>query len=176
MDRAPPPLFLLLRRLDMLARTAFPAAGTALLMVLAAAPVGLPSAVPAVMLGCVFFWSMFRPAALPPPLCFLLGLLQDLLGFSPLGIGILTALLAHAAALRLRRHLVRQPFWRVWLAYGAFAAAAALLGYAMQALLGWRLPPWWAGVVQFLLCLGLYPLLAAVLTRAHRAMQRTEAL
>lgn len=166
----------LLRRLDAWARAAFPAASTALLMMLAAAPVGLPSAMPSVALACVFFWSVFRPAAMAPPICFGIGLLQDLLGFAPLGIGILTLLVLHGAVLRFRRFLVRQSFLVVWLVFAGFAAGAALLGYVLQAALNWRLPPPVLGLVQLALSIGLYPAITALLTRLHKAMQRTETL
>ena len=170
------PVMGLLRQLDGWARAAFPAAGTALLMMLAAAPVGVPSALPSVALACVFFWSVFRPAAMAPPVCFGIGLLQDLLGFAPLGIGILTLLVVHGAALRLRRFLARQSFLVVWLAFGGFAAAATTLGFLLQAALTWRMPPPALGMVQFALSAGLYPAIAALLTRLHKAMRRVEAM
>jgi rod shape-determining protein MreD len=166
----------LLRRLDALARAAFPAVSTALLMVLVSAPVGLPSALPAVALACVFFWSLFRPAAMSPAVCFGIGLLQDLLAFAPLGIGILTMLVVHGFVLRLRRLLARQSFLVVWLAFAGFALGAALLGYLLQAGLNWRLPPPVPGVVFWVLCIGFYPAIAALLTRLHKAMQRAEDL
>jgi rod shape-determining protein MreD len=166
----------LLRRLDALARAAFPAATTALMMVMAAAPVGLPSALPAVALCCVFFWSLFRPAAMSPPVCFGIGLLQDLLGFAPLGLGILTMLVVHGFVLRLRRLLARQSFLAVWLAFAGFAMGAALLGYVLQAGLNARLPPPVPGVVFWALSAGFYPAIAALLTRLHKAMQRAEDL
>ncbi|MBO1076233.1 rod shape-determining protein MreD [Roseomonas marmotae] len=166
----------LLRRLDALARTAFPGVTTALVMVLAAAPVGLPSAMPALALACVFFWSIFRPAAMSPPVCFLLGLLQDLLGFAPLGSGILTLLVVHGLVLRLRRVLARQSFLVVWLSFAGFAAGAAVLGYVLQSALMGRLPPLMPGVVLWALAAGFYPATAALLTRLHKAMQRAEDL
>jgi rod shape-determining protein MreD len=51
------------RRLDSTARYCFAAASSALLL-LAAAPLGLPGQAQmliAAALGCVFFWSLFRP-------------------------------------------------------------------------------------------------------------------
>ncbi|MDQ1079838.1 rod shape-determining protein MreD [Pseudoroseomonas cervicalis] len=172
----PQPAAGLLRRLDGLARAAFPAVSTALLMVLTSTPVGLPSALPAVALGCVFFWSVFRPAAMSPPLCFGMGLLQDLLGFAPLGIGILTLLLVHGLALRIRRFLARQSFLVVWLVFTGFAAGTAALGFALQAVLNLRLPPAAPALVQFALSAGFYPAIAALLTRLHRAMWRAEGI
>jgi rod shape-determining protein MreD len=166
----------LLARLDALARAATPSATTAIVMILAAAPVGLPSLMPAVALAGVFFWSLFRPGSMPAPAVFGLGILQDLLGFAPLGIGILTLLLTHGAALRVRRVLAKQSFLLVWLAYCGFAVLAVALGYILQTLLGWQLPPTSPAITQLGLIIGLYPLLAWLMTGAHRAMQRAEAL
>jgi rod shape-determining protein MreD len=166
----------LLARLDALARAAAPSVTTAVAMVLAAAPVGLPSLMPAVALAGVFFWSLFRPASMPAPAAFGLGLLQDLLGFAPLGIGVLTLLLTHGAALRVRRVLVKQSFLLVWLAYCGFAVLAVGLGYVLQALLGWQVPPTTPAIALLGLTIGLYPLLAWLMAWAHRGMEQAEAL
>ena len=93
------------RRLDIAARHAFPAGCTILLMLLTETPFGIAdqaTLLPAVTLACVYFWSLFRPAAMPPPVVFLIGLLFDLLGYLPLGVGPLTLLVVHGFALRWR--------------------------------------------------------------------------
>ncbi len=166
----------LLRRLDALARAALPATSTALMLVGAGALPGLPSLMPAIALASVFFWTTFRPAAMSAPVVFLLGLFQDLLGFGPVGVATLILLLVHAAALRLRRGLAKQPFLLVWLAYLAAATSGVALGYALHALLGWALLPPATALTQLALAAGLYPILAWPLTRAHRAMREAEAL
>jgi len=166
----------LLARLDALARSASPSLATVVAMILAAAPVGLPSLVPAVALASVFFWSLFRPAAMPAPATFGIGLLQDLLGFDPLGIGVLTLLLVHAAALPLRRWLAKQSFLLVWLAYCGFAVLAVGLGFLLHGILGWRVPPTTPAIAQLGLAIGIYPLLAWLMAWGHRAMERAEAL
>ncbi len=81
------------RRLDIAARFSFPACVTILLMLLTQAPLeiaGQAALLPAVTLCCVWFWSLFRPDALPPPIVFLIGLLMDLLGYLPPGVGVFT--------------------------------------------------------------------------------------
>lgn len=165
----------LLRQLDALGRGALPSLATALLMVAATAVAGLPGMVAAIALPCIVFWSVFRPAAMPPPACFGLGLLQDLLTAAPLGAGVLTLLLAHGVAVRGRGFLSRLGFLAVWLAFCGFAAAAAALGWVLQALLAWQLPPAAPGMTQAGLSIGLYPALAFVLTRLHETMRRAEA-
>ena len=101
------------RRLDVAARHAFPAGCTILLMLLIETPFGIAdqaTLLPAVTLVCVYFWSLFRPAAMPPPVVFLIGLLFDLLGYLPLGVGPLTLLVVHGFALRWRPVLTRAGF------------------------------------------------------------------
>lgn len=164
----------LLRRIDAFARLALPGVSTAFLMVLAAGPIGLPSPVFAVALPCVAFWSVFRPAAMMPPVVFLLGLLMDLLTLAPLGAGVLVLLALHAAAVRVRRYLARQSFLAVWLAFCAAALGAAGLYWGLQALLALRLPPPAPALYAALLACGLYPAIALVLTRIHEAMRQAE--
>lgn len=164
----------LLRRIDAFARFAFPGFSTAFLMVLAAAPVSLPSPVFAVALPCVAFWSVFRPAAMMPPIVFLLGLLMDLLTLAPLGAGVLILLALHAVALRFRRFLARQSFLAVWLAFCLAALGAAALFWGLQALLSLRLPPFAPALHAAMLAAGLYPAITLVLTRIHEAMLQAE--
>lgn len=164
----------LLRRLDAAARAGFPGLFTAFLIILAAVPVGMPGIIGAVTLPCVFFWTIFRPAAMPAPVVFSLGLLQDLLSFAALGTGVLTLLIVHGVALRFRDFLVRQPFLAAWVVFCGFAAAAAALGWGLQAILGWHVPPAAPGLHQWGIAVGLYPALAWVLARLHMAMRRAE--
>lgn len=160
------------RQLDLAGRGAFPAACTALLLLALAAPLRLPGQAqlqPAVALACVFFWSLFRPSSMTPPIVFMLGLLCDLLGLSPPGISVLVLLAVHGLAVKWRV-LAGQGFLLVWLAFVAVAAGAAALGWGLTSLLTFRLLPGSAAVFQFGLTAGLYPALAALFTLAHRGL------
>ncbi len=163
----------LARRLDIAARVALPASTTALLLLACGAPWGIPGQ-PELQLagaiGCVFFWSLFRRAAMPPAVVFLLGLLADLLQFSPPGVDVLLLLLAHGLATGWRRELARLGFVQTWLAFVGVAALTAALGWALGSLLAWRLLPPAAAVLQAGLGAGLYPVLATVLGRLHRTL------
>jgi rod shape-determining protein MreD len=161
------------RRLDMMARGGFPATTTVLMLLVIDAPLGLPGQAElqeSVVLASVFFWSLFRPPAMPPPVVFLLGLLTDLLGYAPPGVGVLTLLITHGLALRWRRALVEQGFLLVWLAFVGVIAGAAAMQWAFTSLLMFRLLPPWPGVFQVMLGAGLYPLLAPLLIRAHHTL------
>jgi rod shape-determining protein MreD len=161
------------RRLDALARRAFPLAMTVALVLVTAAPFRLPGQAElqnAAALACVWFWSVYRPLSMPPPAVFLVGLLADLLDFAPPGVGVVSLLVAHAVAVRFRRSLIRQGFLTVWLAFAGMATALAALQWVLTSLLTLRLVPPGPALFQAMLAAGLYPLLAVLLARAHRTI------
>ncbi len=159
-------------RLDDAARASAPAACTVMLMLGATAPWGLPlqaALLPAVAIGSVWFWSLLRPAALPPVVVFALGAALDLLGYLPLGTGVLTLLAVHAVAARCRSTLARRRFLVVWPAYGGVALGAALGGWAVASGLQWRRLPVSPALFQCALTVAVYPALCGLFARAHRA-------
>ena len=158
------------RSLDVAARYSFPGVSTALLMLVVAGPLWLPGQAElqgALALGCVFYWSLFRPLSMPPQLVFALGMLADLLGFGPIGIELLILLITHGLAMLWRRELARQGFLLVWLVFVAVAAGAGVLQWALNALLTFRLLAPEPVMFQATLAAGIYPLLAVALGRAH---------
>ena len=167
------------RRLDITARHAFPAGCTLLLMLLAGAPFGIAdqaALLPAVTFGCVYFWSMLRPVAMPPPVVFLVGLLFDLLGYLPPGVGVLTLLIVHGLVVRWRQRLLRQNFVMAWLAFAGFAAGAAVLEWLMTALLVFRLLPIGPALFAAMLTAALYPALAILFVRVDRTAADPESV
>jgi rod shape-determining protein MreD len=164
------------RRFDLAARHAFPAGCTVLLMLLAAAPLIPDQAalLPAVAIASVYFWSLHRLAALPPPVIFLIGLLLHLEGYLPLGVGVLSLLIVHAVAARWRGPLLRQGFVFVWFIFAGIATGAALLGWTLTALLSVRLLPFAPALFQAVLTAALYPALAMLFAGAHRTIADPE--
>ena len=161
------------RRLDAMGRASFPASITALILVTESLPFGLPGQAQwqaASALACVFFWSLYRPASMPPAVVFLLGLLADLLGLSPVGASVLVLLIAHGCAITWRRSLVRQGFLSVWLVFVGVSAVAAALQWGLTCALTLTLFSPAPALFQWALGAGLYPLLATLFIRAHRGL------
>jgi rod shape-determining protein MreD len=165
------------QRLDKAARRGFPAGTTIIGMILLTAPFGLPGQaqlMPAFTLAAIFFWTLFRPSSVPPPLVFIIGVLADLLGQMPIGSSVLMLLLTQLLVIRSRRFLPQKGFLFVWLVFVAVAAVAAGLQWCLACLLNWAIYPPIAAIFQFLLSAGLYPILATGFTRAHRSVAAPE--
>lgn len=175
MDQTPGirPRLTLGRRLDIAARLALPTCVTVLVMLATELPFGMPNQaalLPAVALIGVWFWSVFRPTSMPPPIVFLIGLLLDLRGYLPLGAGVLTLLIAHGIALRWRRFLVEQGFTMVWVSFLPIAIGGAVLIWLLAALLNLRLLSPLPALFQAIVTFALYPVMAIPLAFAHRSL------
>ena len=165
------------RRLDIAARSSFPASSTILLMLLTEMPfdiIGQSALLPSVTLAATWFWSVFRPASVPPPLVFGIGLLLDLLGYLPLGTGVLTLLIVNGIAQRGRRFLAQQGFAAIWAAFSLVALGASLLTWLVVTLLGFRLVPIGPALFQAAVSVALYPALAIPLAAAHASIASPE--
>lgn len=159
------------RRLDIIWRHVFPGMSSLALMLISVAPFGFwgqAALLPAVALTCVWFWSLYRPVAMPPPLVFLLGLLLDLLGFLPLGVGGLTMLMTHGIAQMSRRVFARQGLALVWLFFALLALAIAAISWGLVCLLNLTLFSFAPALFQAGLAVAMYPVVAIPLALAHR--------
>lgn len=178
-DRAPGirPRPSLGRRLDAIARALLPTAATVVLMLLAGAPLGFPNhalLLPAVAFGSVYFWSVTWPECMPPQLVFVLGLLLDLLGYLPLGVGVLSLLVVHALAARWRQRLRRWRFLLTWCAFAGIAACGGCLGWVLVSLSRVRLMPAGAALFQVVITVALYPTLFGLLGWGRRVVADAE--
>jgi rod shape-determining protein MreD len=163
--------------LDVASRHALPLFLTTAVLLLLSAPLGIPGQAqlqPAWAQASIYFWSLYRPASVPAPFVFVVGLLLDLLVQGPIGIEILILLLIHATALRARRSLTRNGFATVWLVFMAVAFAAATLEWLLVCLLTWHALPPWPGLVECGLAIGIYPFLAFNLIKLHRGLAAPE--
>ena len=179
MDRSPGvrPRQGLWHALDTASRYALPGVQTVAVLLLLSAPFGIPAQAqlqPAWAQACVFFWSLYRPASMPAPLVFAIGLLLDLLAQSPIGIEVLVLLLIHGLALKSRRGLTRSGFATVWLVFMAVALGAAIVEFLLVCLLTWHALPPWPGAFEFGIAAGLYPFLAFYFIGLHRGLAAPE--
>lgn len=165
------------RRLDIAARHGFPAALTVFLMIAVEAPLKVPQQaafLPAVALISVWFWSVYRPAAMSPPIVFVIGVLLDLRGYLPLGSGVLTLLIAYGIAGLWRRVLLSHRFGLVWLAFLPIAWGGSAMLWILAQLLNFRLLSPGPAIFQAVVTTALYPVLAMPYLLAHRSVADPE--
>ncbi len=161
------------RRLDQASRMVFPVMSTIGLMLLVQAPFGFTgqaALLPAVAVGEIYFWSLYRPGAMPPVAVFGIGLLLDLLGYLPAGVGVLMLLAVHGLAVRLQRQLASAGFLTGCIVFAGFALGASAIGWGLASLLTLHLLPPSAALFQAAVAIALYPGLAVVLTAAHQSI------
>ena len=166
------------QRLDHVARLIAPALMTIMLVVLAQVPVPLPDYAvvsPGLALMSVYYWAVSRPELLPAPVVFAVGLFQDMLSGVPAGMNALLLLLAYGITVSQRRVFSGRSFSVVWSGFLLAAAAVGAAQWLLMSILAGSLLAPQPVLMQFMLTVALYPVLAWVLVQIHRALARGEA-
>jgi rod shape-determining protein MreD len=168
--------FSFLNRLDAWARNLAPFALTLLMLVIGTTPLHLPYFVPlgpGLAMISVYYWAIHRPDLLPAPAVFAIGLIGDLMGAAPLGVGTLILLLVYAIALSQRRLFFGQPFLVVWWGFMMIAAGAMSLGWILSSIVGGGALDPKPTIFSYLMTLALYPALGDLFARAQRSFLRS---
>lgn len=165
------------RQIDIATRWLFPFALLLFGLFVIGMPFGIPGQAtlrPVYAMGCVYFWSLYRPTSLPPPLVTITGLLLDLMGFSAFGMWAILLLLIQATTLRIRQKLAPAPFSRVWAGFALLATGGAVLSWLLTCADDGTWLPLSPLFTECLWAIGLYPALAYILIRAHRGLAAIE--
>jgi rod shape-determining protein MreD len=163
------PLFL--QRLDLWARPAIPLLATTVAVLLNVVPLRLPDyapLAPGFVLMAVFYWTVHRPDLMRPWAVFLIGLLDDVLSGTPLGVNSLVLLFVHWTIVAQHRVFRGKSFILVWLGFALVALGAKLLLAAIAFAIGYGLLDPTVLLVQYILTLALYPPLAFIMGWAQR--------
>jgi rod shape-determining protein MreD len=153
-------------QLDLAARRAVPFVVSLALILLGMLPWSLPGAAtiaPLPLLAAVFYWTGHRPELMPPPMIFILGLLQDLLGGGPPGLTSLLLLLTRRAIDERARQIARSPFLVEWAGFAVVAAGFEVANWLSRSIYYATVLPLDPLVFHYLCGLCLYPLLYGVL-------------
>jgi rod shape-determining protein MreD len=160
------------QRLDRAGRNLAPFAVTVLLVLVGMMPVRIPyfvAVTPLLVLTSVYYWTIHRPDLLRPAVMFGIGLLQDILTGAPLGLNALVLLAAHGIVVTQRRFFLASTFALMWFGFTLVAVGAGFLEWAIVSVFNATLMRVDAVVAQTVLTLALFPLMAAVFIRIHRA-------
>jgi len=150
-------------RLDLIARCLTPFGLTVLLVLINVLPLQLPGlsrVMPLLPLMSIYLWAVHHPDLMPAYAVFLIGLLQDTLMGTPIGIHILTYLLVYGTVVWQRRFLAGKSFAVIWVGFALVAAGATAVSWVLISLYHVVFIQPEALAYQYLLSLGAFPLLS----------------
>ena len=161
----------LANRLDTWSRSLIPSLSLIALVLLSAIPSGLPGFTatnPSYALIGIFYWITFRSDLLPASMVFLIGLLQDILVGTPIGLSAVVLLAVYGVTLSQRRAMIGRPFYLLWLGFIAIAAGAIALAWLLASILATQPIPLIGIAMQLLITIAAFPFLVWLLVRIHR--------
>jgi rod shape-determining protein MreD len=164
-------------RLDLLARQLTPSMLTLILVIISVVPMRIlnfSTVVPLLPLMSVYHWAIFRPRLLPAYAVFLIGILQDILTGSPIGVNSFVFLLVYGAVLSQKRFFTGKSFFILWLGFSLIAAGASGLNWLAVSILNVSVVEFHTAVFQYLLTLGFFPAVAWVFLFWQRIFLRLE--
>src|SRR5579862_8112505 len=150
-----------------------PVATTVFAAVISVLPVKIPgyaALTPMFILMAVYHWTIYRPDLLPPLALFAIGLAEDLLAGSPIGVNALLLLLTRSAVLGYRRYFINRTFPFVWTGFTLLTILAMLALWALHCLLDLSLLDFRNTVIRAALTIAIFPLASFLLGRAQRAV------
>ena len=164
-------------RIDLLARQLTPSFLTLLLVIISIVPMRIldfTTVVPQLPLISVYHWAIFRPNLLPVYAVFLIGVIQDILTGSPLGVNTLVFLLVYGAVLSQKAFFTGRSFFILWVGFAIIAAGASTINWLVISILNATIVEAQSAILQYLLTLGIFPSTAWLFLRWQSAFLRLD--
>ncbi len=165
-------LTLFWQRLDQAARLVLPCATAIAFVLLGAMVWPLPyfgEVAPPLALIAVYYWAIHRPDLFRPGMVFLIGLLNDVLHYLPLGLSALLFVAAHQFVFSQRRFFAGHSFYMMWWGFALTVLITMFAQWALLDLFHWQIIPLMPVFLQALLAIVIFPLPCWVLIRLQRA-------
>jgi rod shape-determining protein MreD len=163
----------LLLLLDKSLRSSVPKLVAVMIVLVSIQPISLPGIaafMPMLEVICIYYWGNHAPQLFPAWFVLLLGLLQDILYGTPLGMTALSNLFLFAAVLSQRRFLMREPFWVQWCGFLLFSFGIVVVKWLLAALLLPEVKLQGVMAMQWLFTALLYPLAHSMFDRIYRVV------
>ena len=125
---------------------------------------------PYMVLIIVYYWSIFRPTLMPIPVCFLIGILLDLIGGTPVGLHAFLLVTTHWIVRDQRRFLMGQPYITNWAVFAGVSIAYAISEWALMGLVNgiWDIPK--SALIRAVLTIALFPFATILLINVHKIL------
>jgi rod shape-determining protein MreD len=164
------------QRLDQTLRAALPFAVTLVFTLLGVAAWPLPyfgEVAPPLALISVYYWAIHRPDLFRPSMAFLIGLLNDVLHFMPLGLSALIFVGMYQLVFTQRRFFAGHSFFMMWWGFALMIITVLLIEWGLLDLIHWQLLPLAPVFLQGAMAILLFPLPCWLLIRLQRAVLST---
>ena len=161
------------QRLDIFSRQLTPFFLTVFIIFLSAVRYDVPSLVgvmPLLSLIAIFHWGVYKPELLPPYAVFVIGIFQDALSGVPMGVFTITYILTYNVVVAQQRFFSRKSFYVVWLGFLVVSAGATFLVWAVLSFFKGAIIDPRAVIIQYVISLGCYPIVAYIFLRWQRAL------
>jgi rod shape-determining protein MreD len=159
------------QRIDQLSCKLTPSVLTVFMVLLAAVPLHIPGInqiMPLFALINIYYWGVYYPGVMPYPFLFALGLLQDTLTRTPLGVSSFVYMAFAFLLIVQRRIFGKMLFATVWFGFVTLSAIAVLLMWCIMSIYSLRWLPLGSSLLQWGMTCFSYPLLHLLLTRIYR--------
>lgn len=163
----------LLQRLDRIARNLIPFGLGMFLVMVGSLPLYIPGYGPVAAdfaLMAVFYWAIYRPDLLPPLAAFAIGLLQDILVGTPLGMNALVLVLVQSGVVSQGKVFRTKSFLVLWWGFAMVALGTSALQWVLTTALNFAVVSPSPGAFRCALTVALFPFLGWVLARTQHAV------
>ncbi len=126
----------------------------------------LPS--PLLGLTVIYFWTLLRPDLVPPVLVLVIGLFEDFLSGGQAGLWAVGYLVAYGLTDRQRDAFAGLSGWGVVVGFSIVIFATSSLVYIVGSLVYWRFAPAQPLLMQTIVTVIFYPLMAIIMGLVHR--------
>ena len=160
------------QKLDYFTRSSTPFILSLILVILSVIPTYIPSymaVAPVLPLVSIYHWAIYRPNLLPVFSVFILGLMQDILMGTPVGLYVLVFLTVYGIVLSQRRFFAEKSFIFYWLGFGAISLLASIESYLLGSVWNGVFLDSNAAAYQYIILLGISPTLAWIFLRWQQA-------
>jgi len=129
---------------------------------------------PSFGLSAVFYWSIYRPDLFRPMTVFVLGLLNDVIHFLPIGLSAAVFLSVHQLSYSNRRFFVGQIFYMLWTGFIIASIFSMILIWCVMSIYNGKFVPIIPVIIQNVITIILFPLPAWILIKIQRVFLSRE--
>lgn len=165
------------QQIDVILRNMTPAVVTLCLVILGVTPLRLPEisvVAPPLVLMSVYYWSLHRTDLFPAIGVFGIGLFQDILSGSPMGLNAFILLGVHGICVSQRWVFYGKSFLVVWWGFMVIAFGALAIEWILMSIIRETLISPQPAYFKYLMTIALYPPATWLFARIHRSLPQVE--